>query len=142
MIRYAVLPFALVCSPLTAQSAPPLTDLRIVAVTSASQAERIAPDQQATAKRHDGAVTLIVRETGIGRARVLRLNGAVANRPSTTRPLCGAAVTPGACRSGESTTGVEITYHLGDLPPDTIVAVQDQSANLPAANLSAELVLR
>lgn len=133
---------ALAAAPAWAQAAPPLTELRIVAVTSASQAERIVPDQQATAKRHDGPITLIVRETGIGRARVLRVNGAVANPPSTTRPLCGAAVTPGACRSGESTTGVEITYHLGDLPRDTIVSVQDLSANLPAATLTAEITVR
>ncbi len=142
MIRYGLLLLASLAAPAGAQSAPPLTDLRIVAVTSARQAERIAPDQSATAKRHDGPVTLVVRETGIGRARVLRLNGAVANPPSTTRPLCGPAVTPGACRSGESTTGVEITYHLGDLPPDAIVSVQDLSANLPAATLTAEITVR
>lgn len=128
-------------SPAAAQAAPPLTDLQIVAITSATQAERIAPGQRETARRHTGPITLIVREKGIGRARTLRLDGVVAAPPSTLRPLCGAAVTAGACRPGESTTGVEITYHLGDLARGTLVSVQDTSANLPAHTLTAEITV-
>lgn len=128
-------------SPVAAQAAPPLTELQIVAITSATQAERIAPGQRETARRHNGPITLVVREKGIGRARTLRLDGAIAAPPSTLRALCGAAVTAGACRPGESTTGVEITYHLGDVPRGTLVSVQDTSANLPAQTLTAEITI-
>jgi hypothetical protein len=141
MIRILPLAAIVVAAPIAAQSAPPLTALQIVAVTSASQAERIAPDQQATARHHSGPVTIVVRGKGIGRARVLRLNGAAANPPSTTRPLCGPAVTAGACRPGEITTGVETTYHLGVVPRGTTVTVQDMSANQPAETLTSEIVL-
>lgn len=137
------LPFAaiVVAAPLAAQSAPPLTELRIVAVTSATQAERIAPDQQETARHHSGPVTIVVQGKGIGRARLLRLNGAPVTPQSTTRPLCGPAVTAGACRPGEVTTGVETTYHLGIVPRGTTVSVQDTSANLPATTLTSEIVI-
>jgi len=50
-------------------------------------------------------------------------------------------VTAGACRPGESTTGVEITYHLGELARGTLVSVQDTSANLPAHTLTAEITV-
>jgi hypothetical protein len=140
--RLLLLPVALAATPVRAQSAPPLTDLRIVAVTSIGQAERIAPDQRETARRHSGPVTLVVRETGIGRARTIRIDDVAAAPASSVRPLCGAAVTPGACRPGEAMTGVEITYHLGDLPPGTIVAVADVSANPPATALTAAITIR
>ncbi len=141
MTRILPLALTILAAPAAGQSAPPLTELQIVAVTSASQAERIAPGQSATARRHSGPVTLVVRGKGIGRARMLRLNGAPAAPQSTTRALCGAAVTAGACRPGEITTGVETTYHLGALPPGTIVTVQDMSANLPAQTLTAEITI-
>ncbi|GAA0673694.1 hypothetical protein FHT00_001505 [Sphingomonas insulae] len=130
-----------VAAPAVGQSAPPLTELQIVAVTSASQAERIAPDQRETARHHAGPVTVVVRGKGIGRARLIRLNGAVAMPPSTTRALCGPAVTAGACKPGETTTGVETTYHLGVLPRGTSVMVQDTSANLPAVTLTSEITI-
>ncbi len=139
MIRFAVALAALLSTQAGAQSAPPLIDVRIVSVTSVGQAERIAPGQRETAKRHGGPVTLVVRETGIGRARVVRIDGAVAAPPSSTRPLCGAAVTPGACRPGEPMTGLEITYHLGEVTRGTVVTVQDTSANLPAQTLTAQI---
>jgi Domain of unknown function (DUF4879) len=128
-------------APAAGQSAPPLTELQIVAVTSASQAERITADQRTTARHHSGPVTLVVRGKGIGRARTLRLNGAPAMPPSTTRALCGPAVTAGACRPGEVTTGIETTYHLGEVPRGTIVTVQDMSANLPAVTLTSEITI-
>ncbi len=139
MIRFAVALATLLSTQAGAQSAPPLIDVRIVSVTSVGQAERIAPGQRETAKRHGGPVTLVVRETGIGRARVVRIDGAVAAPPSSTRPLCGVAVTPGACRPGEPMTGLEITYHLGEVARGTIVTVQDTSANLPAQTLTAQI---
>ncbi|MCP3734457.1 YolA family protein [Sphingomonas sp. RP10(2022)] len=140
MIR-AVPLVALVAAPALAQSAPPLTDVQIAAITSATQAERIAPGQTETARRHTGPITLVVREKGIGRARLLRIDGRVTAPPSTTRPLCGAAVTAGACKPGEATTGLEITWHLGPLPAGTTVSVQDSSANLPAQTLTAEITI-
>jgi hypothetical protein len=127
--------------PAYAQSAPPLTELRIVAVISATQSERIVPRQRETARHHDGPVTLVVRQRGIGRARLLRVDGVVTAPSSTSRGLCGAAVTPGACKPGEPLTGVEVIYHLGGLPRGTVVAVQDTSANLPALTLSTEIVV-
>ncbi len=141
MIRF--LPFAtlVLAAPAIAQSAPPLTELQIVAVTSIDQSERIGPDQRATTRRHRGPITVIVRAKGIGRARVLRIDGAQAMPQSTNRPLCGPAVTAGACRPGESATGIETTYHLGNLPRGTTVTVQDTSANLPAQTLTAELTI-
>lgn len=137
----ASLATASVSSPVSAQAAPPLTDLQIVSITSTGQAEGIADDQRTTTKRHTGPVTLIVREKGIGRARVLRIDGNIANPHATTRPLCGPAVTAGACRPGEVMTGVEITYHLGIVPRGTTVTVQDTSANLPAQTLTAEITI-
>ncbi|MEH3159255.1 MAG: DUF4879 domain-containing protein [Sphingomonas taxi] len=125
-----------------AQSAPPLTAVQIVAVTSATQAERIAADQQTTTRRHTGPVTIVVREVGIGSARLVRVDGAPLLPPSTTRGLCGPAVTPGACRPGEPLTGAEITYHFDALPSGTTVAVQDTSATLPAQTLTATITLR
>lgn len=142
LLPVAVLSIVHAAAPARAQSAPPLTDLRIVAVTSTGQAERIAPDQHETVRRHTGAVTLVMRETGIGRARTIRIDGRPAAPPSSARPLCGAAVTPGACRPGEATTGIEITYHLGALPPGTVVSIADVSANLPAQQLGAEITIR
>ncbi len=141
MIRLIPLFAILAAAPASAQSAPPLTDVRIVAITSATQAERIASGQTRTARRHTGPITLIVQERGIGRARAIRIDGAIAAPHSTTRPLCGAAVTAGACRPGESMTGLEITYHLGELAGGTIVTVQDTSANLPAQTLTAEVTI-
>ncbi len=126
----------------TAQSAPPLTALQIAGVTSATQAERIAPGQLETARHHAGAVTLVVLETGIGSARLLRLDGRPITPPSTLRPLCGAAVTAGACRPGAVTTGIEITYHLGPIATGQTLTVQDTSANLPATTLTATLTFR
>jgi hypothetical protein len=128
-------------APAGAQSAPALTELQIVSVASTNQVERVAADQRETVRHHTGPLTLIVREKGIGRARALRLDGHPAVRPSTIRPLCGPAVTAGACRPGESMTGTEITYHLGELPRGTTVAVQDMSANLPAQTLVAEITI-
>lgn len=130
-----------VATPVAAQSAPPLTELQIVSIASVNQVERIAADQRTTARHHSGPLTLIVREKGIGRARTLRLDGNPAVRPSTIRPLCGPAVTAGACRPGEAMTGTEITYHLGELPRGTTIAVQDTSANLPAQTLVAEITV-
>lgn len=127
--------------PAHAQAAPPLTELHIVAVSSAEQAERIAPGQRETTRRHTGPVTIVVRGKGIGRARVVRMNGALAMPPSTTRALCGPAVTAGACKPGAVTTGVETTYHFGALPPGAVVTVQDTSANLPAATLISEITI-
>lgn len=124
-----------------AQSAPALTEIRIVQVSSPTQAERIAPDQTHTVRPHAGPVSLVVQETGIGRARVLRIDGAIAAPPFTQRPLCGSAVTAGACRPGEAMTGVEITYHLGPLPKGATVAVQDTSANLPAVTLATTITI-
>ena len=69
-----------------AQSAPPLTGLQIVAVSSATQSERIAPDQTHTNRPHTGPISVVVQEIGIGRARVVRIDGAVAAPPSTQRP--------------------------------------------------------
>jgi hypothetical protein len=91
--------------PAYAQSAPPLTELRIVAVTSSIQSERIVSGQRETARHHDGPVTLVVRQRGIGRARLLRVDGAVTASSSTSRGLCGAAVTPGACKPGDLSPG-------------------------------------
>ncbi len=124
-----------------AQSAPPLTAVRIVAVTSATQAERIAAGQARTTRPHTGPITIVIEETGIGRARLMRIDGAVAAPPSTQRPLCGPAVTAGACRPGEAMTGVEITYHLTPLRKGAIVSFQDTSANLPAQTLAAEITI-
>lgn len=136
-----VLSLAAAAAPAHAQSAPPLTELRIAVVTSATQSERIVPGQRETARHHDGPVTLVVRQRGIGRARLLRIDGVVTAPSSTSRGLCGAAVTPGACKPGEPLTGVEVTYHLDDLPRGTVVSVQDTSANLPAMTLSTEIVV-
>ena len=124
-----------------AQSAPPLTGLQIVAVSSATQSERIAPDQTHTNRPHTGPISVVVQETGIGRARVVRIDGAIAAPPSTQRPLCGSAVTAGACRPGEPMTGVEITYHLGPLRKGATVALQDTSANLPAVTLDTTITI-
>ncbi|AIT05672.1 hypothetical protein MC45_03805 [Sphingomonas taxi] len=128
--------------PVSAQSLPLLTDLQITAVSSATQSERIAPGQQQTARRHSGPVSVVVTERGIGRARLLRIDGEVAAAEATQRPLCGAAVTAGACHPGDPATGIEITYHLGPLPSGTRIGVQDTSAALPARTLGAEIVLR
>lgn len=138
----AGLGFACIPIAVGAQSAPPLSGVRIVAVTSATQAERIAPDQNRTTRPHTGPITIVLEETGIGAARLLRIDGAVAAPPSTQRPLCGAAVSAGACRPGEPMTGVEITYHLGPLPGGTTVSFQDTSANLPAQTLAAQITIR
>ena len=51
MPRILLLALTILATPAAGQSAPPLTDLQIVAVTSASQAERIAPGQNATARQ-------------------------------------------------------------------------------------------
>lgn len=128
--------------PIWAQSAPPLTELQIAAVSSATQAERIAPDQRETTRRHTGPVTIVVRETGIGRARLLRVDGVTTSAPSSQRPLCGAAMSPGACKPGETVTGVEITYHLDPLRSGATVSVQDSSMNLPARTLIADIIVR
>ena len=141
----ALLPLAVlalpVAAPLAAQAAPPLTGVAIVSVSSATQAERIGPDQTHTNRPHSGPITIVVKETDIGRARLVRSDGAVAAPPATQRPLCGPAVTAGACRPGEPATGVEITYHLGPLARGTIVSVQDTSANLPAQTLTSEITI-
>ncbi|NYD90182.1 YolA family protein [Sphingomonas melonis] len=144
MIRALLLVTAMftVANPVSAQSAPPLTELRIAAVSSMTQSERIAPDQQQTLRRHSGPVTLVVLEKGIGRARLLRVDGVVTAAESSQRLLCGTAVTAGACHPGDSATGIETTYHLGPLPSGTTLTVQDTSATLPARTLSAEIVLR
>ena len=105
-------------------------------------AERIAADQRRTSRRHTGPITLVVEERGIGRARLLRIDGTVTTAQASQRPLCGAEVSAGACRPGEPVTGVEITYHLGALPSGTAIAVQDTSAVLPARTLGAEIVLQ
>ena len=131
-----------IANPVSAQSAPPLTELRIVSISSMTQSERIAPDQRQTVRRHSGPVTLVVMEKGIGRARLLRVDGIVTAAESSQRPLCGSAVTAGACRPGEAATGIEVTYHLGPLPSGAIVSVQDSSATLPARTLDAEIALR
>jgi hypothetical protein len=128
--------------PVSAQSAPPLTDLQIVAVSSATQSERIAPGQQQTARRHSGPVSVVVMEKGIGRARLIRIDGVVAAAEASQRPLCGSAVTAGACHPGDPATGIEITYHLGPLPSGTVLTVQDTSATLPARTLTADIALR
>lgn len=141
MIRTLPLALAILPAPAIGQSAQPLTELQIVAVTSASQAERIAPDQRQTARHHTGPVTVVVQGKGIGRARLIRLNGAAATPPSTARALCGAAVTAGACKPGEVTTGVETSYHFGALPRGTVISVQDTSANLPAVTLTSEITI-
>lgn len=127
--------------PAQGQSAPPLTALQIVAVTSASQAERISADQPRTTRHHIGPVTVVVQGTGIGRARVIRLNGKQVMPQSTLRPLCGPAVTAGACKPGEITTGVETTYHLGVVGGGSLVVVEDSSANLPGVTLTSEIII-
>lgn len=132
----------LAVDPAFAQSPPPLDAVRITAITSATQAERIAADQPRTSRRHTGPVTLVVEERGIGRARLLRIDGNVAAAQASQRPLCGAEVSAGACRPGAPVTGVEITYHLGALPSGTTIAVQNTSAVLPARTLGTEIVLQ
>jgi len=131
----------LVAAPAFAQAAPPLTELLVTEVRSATQAERIAPGQAETGRRHNGPITLVVREKGIGRMRVVRIGDAIASPQASQRPLCGPALSPGACRPGATTAGVEVTYHLGPLKPDSIVTVQDTSANLPAQTLSTTIVI-
>ena len=128
--------------PVSAQAAPPLTGLTIVGVSSATQAERIGSDQAVTARRHDGPVTVVVRETGIGRARVVRVDGVVTQAPASQRLLCGAAVVAGACRPGEPATGIELTYHFDPLPPGTRIAVQDSAMTAPARTFTSEITLR
>ncbi len=127
--------------PVSAQAAPPLIGLTITGVSSATQAERIGPDQAVTARRHDGPVTIVVRETGIGRARVLRVDGVVTQAPASQRLLCGAAVVAGACRPGEPATGIELTYHLAPLPSGTRITVQDSAMTAPARTFTAEITL-
>lgn len=137
VLRYALrmfrsllaVPFALTCAaPLAAQSAPPLTEIRITSVTSETQAERIGPGQVQTLRHHVGPVTIVLQETGIGTARILRFDGRAIAPPSSTRPLCGSTVTAGACRPGAIMTGVEITYHLDLIAAGQTLSIQDVSA--------------
>ena len=93
MIRAPVFALlALAADPAFAQSPPPLDAVRITAITSATQAERIAADQRRTSRRHTGPITLVVEERGIGRARLLRIDGTVTTAQASQRPLCGAEV--------------------------------------------------
>jgi hypothetical protein len=129
-------------NPVSAQSSSPLTDLQITAISSVTQSERISPGQQQTVRRHSGPVSLVVTEKGFGRARLLRIDGMVAAAEASQRPLCGTAVTAGACHPGDPATGVEVTYHLGPLPSDTLLTVQDTTTTLPPRTLTAAIELR
>ena len=84
-----------------AQSAPPLTGLQIVAVSSATQSERIAPDQTHTNRPPTGPISVVVQETGIGRARVVRIDGAVAADFEVMWPIFRAVVATGDSQAGK-----------------------------------------
>ncbi len=123
-----------------AQSAPPLTGLQIVAVSSATQSERIAPDQTHTNRPHTGRSASSCRKpASAGRGRPHRRRGrGPALHPA---PLVRQRGDRGRLPPGEPMTGVEITYHLGPLRKGATVALQDTSANLPAVTLDTTITI-
>jgi len=90
-------------------------------------------------RHHIGPVTIVLRETGIGATRVLRIDGRLITPPSSSRPLCGPAITAGACRPGAMLTGLEITYNLDAMAAGETLSIQSASATLPAQRLMVAL---
>ncbi len=139
------IPFVvLLATAALADTAPPLSGVAIVSVASPQAgAEPIAPRQTETQRRHaPGPVTVTVEEAGIGGARLTMIDGAARTLPSTTRPLCGPQRAAGACRTGESIAGLEITYRLTGVASGQTFTFRDRSASGPGAPIDTAITIR